>query len=144
MSDTWQREQEHLQREKENKIKQVDEDIEQVMSTGKNKRKELDEVRRSIADLDSKEGQLLQQLKKSNPQVAAGWEWLRDHQDEFEKPVFGPPAITCSVRDPRYSDLVQSTLQSGDLLCFTAQTRNDHVKLSAKFYDELKLAVNIK
>ncbi|KAK3358333.1 hypothetical protein B0T24DRAFT_600219 [Lasiosphaeria ovina] len=55
--------------------------------------------------------------------------------DWSEKEVFGPPMLTCSVKDPRYSDLVQSLLQDNDLLCFTAQTKDGHKKLSNQFYE---------
>ena len=99
---------------------------------------------KDMEEFDSQEGQLLKQLKRFSPDVASGWEWLKEHQDEFEQNVFGPPVLSCSVKDLRYSDLIQSTLGLGDLLCFTAQTKNDHKKLSAKFYTDLKLSVTIR
>jgi hypothetical protein len=52
--------------------------------------------------------------------------------------------LTCSVKDKRYTDLVQSILQADDFLCFTAQTREDHKKLSNQFYSEMGLSVTIR
>jgi len=86
----------------------------------------------------------LNQLKRFNPAVAQGWEWLKENQDQFEKEIFGPAVLNCSVKDPRYSDLIQSVLQDGDLMCFTAQTRQDHIKLSAQFFDKLNISVSIR
>lgn len=52
--------------------------------------------------------------------------------------------LTCSVKDKRFSDQVQSALQRDDFLCFTAQTKNDHKKLTDQFYQEMKLAVAVR
>lgn len=97
-----------------------------------------------MSELESQQGQLLTQLRRINNDVAKGWEWLRDNQNGFEKEVFGPPMLTCSVKDKRYTDLVQSILQTDDFLCFTAQTREDHKKLSDQFYRVMGLSVTIR
>ncbi len=52
--------------------------------------------------------------------------------------------ITCSVKDKRYSDLIQSMLQGEDFLCFTTQSREDHKKLSDQFYKRMSLSVTIR
>jgi structural maintenance of chromosomes protein 5 len=64
--------------------------------------------------------------------------------DKFEKTVFGPPMLTCSLKDERYSSLIQSMLQNNDFLCFTCQTRNDHKALSDRFYKKMGLSVTIR
>lgn len=83
-------------------------------------------------------------MKRQLPEVAAGWEWIQTHQDEFEKEVFGPPMISCSMKDERYSDLVQSLLQRDDFTCFTVQTRDDYLKLSDQLYKQMSLSVSIR
>lgn len=95
-------------------------------------------------ELESQQGQLLNQLRRINSDVAKGWEWLKDNQGGFVKEVFGPPMLTCSVKDKRYTDHVQSILQADDFLCFTAQTREDHKKLSDQFYRTMGLSVTIR
>jgi structural maintenance of chromosomes protein 5 len=139
-----QREQEHLEREKGNEAADIEQEMQKVKALGLEKKHEIQRVERSIDELDSKEGQVFNLLQRLAPEVAKGWEWLKDHQDEFEKPVFGPPVLCCVVKNPAYSGLVQSALGPGDLLCFTAQTKNDHKKLSAKFYGDLKISVTIR
>lgn len=76
--------------------------------------------------------------------MASGWQWVQEHQDEFEKEVFGPPMLTCSVKDEAYADLIESLLQKNDFLCFVAQTKQDHLKLHHGLLKELKLAVTIR
>lgn len=84
------------------------------------------------------------QLRRISTDVAEAYDWLQEHKDEFEKEVFGPAFLTCSVKDKRFSDLVQSGLQQDDLLCFTAQSKSDHRKLTDRFYNELNAAVSVR
>lgn len=97
-----------------------------------------------LQSLDTQEGQQLNFMKKSFPELAQGWEWVQENQGQFEKEVFGPPMISCRVKDERYSDQIQSLLQSDDFTCFTAQTTNDYKKLTDKLYRELSLSVVIR
>lgn len=101
-------------------------------------------INKNIADLDSVQGQKIALLKRINPDAATGLEYIQEHQNEFEKEVFGPPMISCSVKDDKYSDLVQSLLSRDDFMCFTTQSKNDHKKLSAIFYKELGISVTIR
>lgn len=79
-----------------------------------------------------------------DPEVARAYDWLQEHQSEFEKEVFGPAFLNCTMRDKRYSNHVQSGLQKDDLFCFTAQTRNDHRKLTDRLFNKLNAAVPIR
>lgn len=115
-----------------------------LWSKGTENKDQLARLQTSLQELDSQQGQLLNQLRRIDRDVAAGWEWLKDNQDDFEKEVFGPPMLTCSVKDKRYTDLVQSMLQASDFLCFTAQTKEDHKKLSNQFYGKMGLSVTIR
>lgn len=58
--------------------------------------------------------------------------------------MFGPAFLNCSMKDKRYSNHVQSSLQKDDLFCFTAQTRNDHRKLTDGLFNKLNAAVPIR
>jgi structural maintenance of chromosomes protein 5 len=83
-------------------------------------------------------------MKRYFPEIAAGWEWIQEHQSDFDKEVFGPPMITCSLKDERYSDQIQALLQQSDFGCFTAQTPADHKKLSHQLYKMMSLSVDIR
>ncbi|KAK4125010.1 SMC5-like protein [Parathielavia appendiculata] len=138
------REQEHLEREQQAEAGAVVEELQELRAKGSETRCQIDRLKLSLQELESQQGQLLTQLRRISPDVAKGWEWLKENQDGFEKEVFGPPMLTCSVKDKRYTDLVQSMLQADDFLCFTAQTKEDHKKLSDQFYSKMGLSVTIR
>jgi structural maintenance of chromosomes protein 5 len=139
-----QREQEHRRREVEEQRTELRIKIDNNKRLGVTTRRKKETLEKDLAALDSKQGQQISMLKKSFPEVARGLEWLEGHGDEFEKKIFGPPLLTCSVKDQQYSTLVQSLLQMDDFLCFTAQTRNDHKRLSEQFYKKMGLSVTIR
>ncbi|OAA67640.1 structural maintenance of chromosome complex subunit SmcA [Cordyceps fumosorosea ARSEF 2679] len=99
---------------------------------------------RSLESLDTHYGQQVNLMKKKFPEVAQGWEWIQAHMGEFEKEVFGPPMISCSIKDERFSSQVQSLLQVDDFTCFTVQTRSDYKKLSDQLYRVMSLSVVIR
>ncbi|KAK8089977.1 hypothetical protein PG997_004938 [Apiospora hydei] len=138
------REKEHRQREIAEEKRQANTHKADTQRQGTAVHAEIKQLRKEIEDLNSQEGQLVSYLRRIDPHVAKGWEWLQDHRDEFEEEVFGPPMLNCSLKDGRYSDLVQSMLAKNDFLCFITQTRKDHQKLSDQFYKEMRLRVTIK
>jgi structural maintenance of chromosomes protein 5 len=84
-------------------------------------------------------------LKMHSGDTAQAWDWIQKHMDQFEKPVYGPPIVECSIKDRRYIDAMESLFQKSDLLSITAQTRADFAKLSDLLYGNLGLAdINIK
>jgi hypothetical protein len=135
---------EHTLREATADKRVLDEELNDIKKQGRECTDQMKQIQQKIEDLNSKEGQKMSLLKSIAPEVARGWEWLQNHQGDFEKEIFGPPMLTCSLRDERYSSLIQSMLQQNDFLCFSAQTRNDHKKLSDHFYREMGLSVTIR
>lgn len=133
-----------MQRENHAELQEVEEEITRIKGLGTDKQTAAKKIKRELEQLDSQQGQMLTQLKRMNPDVAKGWEWIIQNQDQFEKEVFGPPMLTCTVKDEKYSDLVQSVLQLDDFFCFTAQTREDHRKLSNQLYKEMGLSATIR
>lgn len=116
----------------------------ELRERGKAKQQEKRTIERELESLNSQEGQRLVQLRRAEPEVASAWAWLQENGDQFEKQVFGPPMLTCSMKDKRYSNHVQSLLQRDDFLSFTAQTRNDHKRLTDQFFTNMKLAVTVR
>ncbi|KAI0862831.1 P-loop containing nucleoside triphosphate hydrolase protein [Xylaria cubensis] len=108
------------------------------------KRAALENLQREFANLDSQQGKKLAQLRSVHADAAKGWEWLQDNQDQFEKEVFGPPMLSCSITDNNYSDQVQSLLSQDDFICFICQTPSDHKKLSNQFYGQMAISVPIR
>ncbi|QPG97396.1 hypothetical protein C2857_006254 [Epichloe festucae Fl1] len=101
-------------------------------------------MQKEVDDLDTQQGQQETMMRKNYPDVAAGWAWIQEHREDFEKEVFGPPMVSCSVKDERYSDQIQAMLQIDDFLCFTAQTKNDYKKLTDQLYRAMSLSVVVR
>jgi structural maintenance of chromosomes protein 5 len=139
-----QREKEHILRDITSDKRELAQTVQELKSQGRSVQSDLQRISQSIEQLDSQQGQNISFLKKISPEAHRGWEWLQENLGRFEKEVFGPPMLTCSLRDERYSDLVQSMLMPSDFLCFTCQTRNDHKILSDEFYKKMGLSVTIR
>ncbi|KAI0385176.1 P-loop containing nucleoside triphosphate hydrolase protein [Hypomontagnella monticulosa] len=116
----------------------------QLKALNSSKKDEINRSEKELEALDSREGQRFAHLRKIHTDAAKGWEWLQEHRDEFEKEVFGPPMLNCSVTDQRYLDQIQSLMAFEDFICFTCQTINDHKKLSAQFYNRMGISVTIR
>ncbi|KAK4162054.1 SMC5-like protein [Cladorrhinum sp. PSN259] len=138
------REQEHKQREMSTQLTALHQELAGLVEQGKGKIRETQLIQGQLDDLETQQGQRVHLLKSFNPDVARGWEWLAENQGQFEKEVFGPPVLTCSVKDDRYSDVVQALLQKDDFICFTTQTVNDQKKLMNQFIGEMGLSVSIR
>ncbi|KAJ6787173.1 hypothetical protein PWT90_07930 [Aphanocladium album] len=138
------RAEEHNLRELESSDRQLVLELGNLKDQGRNPKRRMESLKVSLESLDTQQGQQLNMMKKNFPEVARGWEWIQENMNQFEKEVFGPPMITCSVKDERYSFQVQSLLQVDDFTCFTAQTRNDYKKLTDQLYRVMSLSVVIR
>ncbi|OTA61428.1 P-loop containing nucleoside triphosphate hydrolase protein [Hypoxylon sp. EC38] len=138
------RQQEHILRENEAERRTLRTQFDELRELNMRKNSDKSKLENDLAALNSQEGQKIAFLRKVNPDAAKGWEWLQEHRDEFEKEVFGPPMLTCSVKDQRYSNQIQSFLGFEDFCSFTCQTREDHKKLSTQFYKHMALSVTIR
>lgn len=138
------REKEHARRDKEQDIGDLNEQVTTIRTQGKEKNRIIQAAQQKIEALDSQEGQLLSQLQQNNKDTARVWEWLQENQGLFEKQVFGPPMLTCSVKDSRYTNLIQAFLQDGDFLCFTAQNFKDYKLLSDQVIKKLGLSATLR
>ena len=139
-----QRDKEHQKREIEVEQREIMADMDRIKQQASRIHDEKRKVEREMVALDSRRGQQFSILKRMAPEVARGWQYLEEHMHEFTKEIFGPPMMTCSIKDPRYSNVIQSLLQNDDFLCFTTQSVEDHKKLSDIFYGRLKLSVTIR
>lgn len=92
-----------------------------------------------LIDLKSQSGQQEEKLKRLSDHSSKAWEWIKRNQDRFEKHVYGPPIVECSVKDPRYASAAESLLQRNDFMAFTTQTRADFRTLQRALNQELGL-----
>ena len=112
---------------------------------GQDKSVQITQAEGDLDNLESQEGQQNNKLLRASRDTAQAWAWIKQHQDEFEKPIYGPPIVECSVKDPKYVDLVESLFSKTDFTVFTVQTRGDYKKLSDQLYGRMRLVqVNIR
>jgi chromosome segregation ATPase len=111
-----------------------------LVDRGRKARGEIQAAEQELAALDSQEGQQLSKVENLSRDTAAAWKWIQENQGNFEQEVYGPPLISCSIKDPRYTSAIESLVNKTDILTITAQTNNDMKKLSDHLYGTMKLA----
>ncbi|PKS09498.1 hypothetical protein jhhlp_004115 [Lomentospora prolificans] len=138
------REQEHIARDMQVQMNDLNAKVDNIKREMMDKKSQNDNLKRQLESLGTRQGKQLSALRMLDADAAKAYEWLQQNADKFEKEVFGPPILTCSVRDDKYSDHIQALLQKRDLVCFTAQTRADQAKLSHFFIKEMGLSVSLR
>ncbi|KAJ2985574.1 hypothetical protein NUW58_g5457 [Xylaria curta] len=138
------RQKESVCQEIEAERRMLDDRFEELKGVNATKKATLAGLQKEFESLNSQQGKKLAQLKSIHADAARGWEWLQENHGQFQKEVFGPPMLTCSITDKNYSDQVQSLLNQDDFICFICQTPSDHKKLSNQFYGQMGIAVPIR
>ncbi|KAL9099330.1 MAG: hypothetical protein Q9163_005158 [Psora crenata] len=134
-----------LWEEAELQIRDAQEQQRSLTRQGREKKQRIQQAEESLSQLDSQAGKQAIKLRKLSDDSWRLWQWVQQHPDQFEKHVFGPPIVECSMKDPRYVDLIEAIFKRTLLLSFTVQTRNDFQKLSSIAHDLLGLSdVNTK
>ena len=97
------------------------------------------------ASLNTQAGQQANKLRFVSKDAHKAWEWIQQHQDRFRDEIYGPPIVTCSVKDPHNAAAVESALGRGEMIAFTATSLEDYRTLADILHDELRLdQVNIR
>ncbi|KAL4989417.1 P-loop containing nucleoside triphosphate hydrolase protein [Aspergillus falconensis] len=99
----------------------------------------LKQAENQLRGLDSRAGQQEKKLQDVSADSHRAYRWLLNNQDKFEQEVFGPPLVTCSIKDPKYADHIESLLQRTDFTSFTVQNRRDFRTLQRYLSHELRL-----
>ncbi|KAL8768531.1 MAG: hypothetical protein Q9203_005652 [Teloschistes exilis] len=122
------------------KIVELKRKLDDLNYQGKQKEQRVLQAQRDLENLASQAGQQESKLKSASFDTFRAWEWIKQNQGEFEKHVFGPPIVECSVTDLDYVDQLETLLQKTQMLTITCQTKNDFKKLSSILHDRLRLA----
>lgn len=110
------------------------------MRQGQVVRQRLTDAQNETAALDSQDGQQINKLRQISSDTFKAWQWIQDNRERFQKEVYGPPLITCSVKDNRYTDALESSFQRNDILSITTQCMADYKLIHEHVHDVLKLA----
>ncbi|KAL4883907.1 hypothetical protein BJY04DRAFT_226228 [Aspergillus karnatakaensis] len=126
-------------REMEDRATPIRERRRPLLEEQKEKIDRLRQAEQQLRGLDSQAGRQEKKLHDASRDSHQAYKWLQENRDKFEKEVFGPPIVTCSITDARYADHVESLLQKTDFTAFTVQTRNDFRTLQRNLIGQLKL-----
>lgn len=107
-----------------------------LFERARDKKKDRENAANELARLRTKSGQQLNKLKQLSKDTAKAWEWIQQNPNVCDGKVYGPPVIECSVKDPRYTDAVESLVQKNDLIALTVTSYSDFTKLQARLYGE--------
>ena len=111
-------------------IKDLQDQQRECKRKGNEKSRRIQQARQDLENLDSQTGKQNSKLQGFSSDTARLWEWVQQHQGDFEKPVFGPPIVSCSVKDPKYVDHIESLFMRRVMLTITVQTNSDLKRLS--------------
>lgn len=106
---------------------------------GRERNERIARAEHELSDLESQAGQQNNKCANMAPETWSAWQWLQKNQHLFEKHVFGPVMLECSITDPKWIDQIESLFQISNFTCFTAQTKHDSILLNNKLHGELKL-----
>ncbi|KAL8860764.1 MAG: hypothetical protein Q9178_002794 [Gyalolechia marmorata] len=122
------------------KVMELKRQVTDIEFRGQGRHERILQAQQDLRNLESQAGQRENKLRQVSRDTFDAWEWIKKHQDEFEKQVFGPPMVECSVADPRYVDQIETLFHRGQMLMITCQTKNDFKKLGDILHDRLHLA----
>lgn len=121
-------------------LEEVTEKVRNITAQGKDNRAKAARKKQDLAELDTQDGKKLSKLDQMSEETGKAWRWVQENQNQFEKEVYGPPLISCSIKDPRYTDIIESFFRNTDYLTITAQTDNDFKKLQDQLFGKMRLA----
>lgn len=134
-------------RAKENEARTLKRELEELHASNQEKNQQGREIRQKsdnlkidLAAFDTQQGQQLNKLEKLGKDASIAWKWVQVNRDQFREEVYGPPLVTCSLKDPRYANAVEALLSRNDFLAFTAQNLDDLKTLSDQFTGTMRLA----
>lgn len=120
-----QREKRNRTRELELKASEIQKRKLPLVEQHKERSLRIGDAEKQLSSLDSQSGRQESLLRSYSQETYAGYKWLLENQHRFEKEVFPPPIVCCSVTDPKYADSLESLFGKTDFTSFTTQTRND-------------------
>ncbi|KAK2747167.1 Structural maintenance of chromosomes protein 5 [Myotisia sp. PD_48] len=126
-------------REVENEARELQTQKQTTFRNVQSKQAEISRAEKRLASLESRAGQQEEKLRKTSNDAFTAWQWIKENQNLFDKKVYGPPMVECSVNDPRYASAIEALLHRNDLLAFTTQTRADFRTLQQKLNQEMRL-----
>ena len=122
------------------RVREINARLQVLLQDGRDNKAQQDDKQQQLAAFDTQEGQQMNKLELTSRDTAAAWKWIQENMESFEKTVYGPPLVSCSLKDQRYANVVEAGLRMQDFLAITVQTKADHKKLSEHLLGAMGLA----
>lgn len=110
-----------------------------LLAQAETRKHAIAEKEQQLRAFDTHVGQRENVLHTLSKDTAKAWRWIQENKVLFEKPVFGPPAIECTVPDKNMVKAVEAGMQDSDYRIITAQTAHDYKLLQQKLTRDLGL-----
>ena len=118
---------------------------EELRRRGVDKNYRIKQAEDELTQLDSQAGKQKSKLQGISRDTYKLWDWVQQNQHRFEKPVFGPPIVECTIKDTKYVDHVESLFQKVMMTSLTVHSGGDFKTLSDQAHAHMGLKeVNIR
>ena len=132
-------------REVEAKLEDNASRAKEYAAEGRQRDEDVKKLENDIAHMQSQAGQQENKLRAASAHAAQAWDWIQNNREKFEAPVFGPPLVECSVRDPSHAAAVESMIPRAEMCAFTVTSRNDFRMLQDQLYGTMRLRdINVR
>ena len=108
----------------------MDDEKDELVREGNLIRNSIGNSKGRLATMDSQDGKNVSKLRALGQETAKAWEWITQNRKEFVEEVFGPPLISCKLKDQGYAAQIESYMQTSVFLTITTQNKKDFNTLS--------------
>ena len=109
------------------------------------RRQRIETLDQQLKSLTSQAGQQISRLKQNSPDTAKAWEWVQANRDKFTSEVYGPPVISCAVKNKQHAAYVESMLGNAEMFSLTVTNSEDFKTLNDAVFGTLHLKdINIR
>ena len=117
----------------------IRERIDELASQSDTRKRDIAEKEDQLKAFDTQAGQRETVLHSLSRDTALAWRWIQANRTLFEKPIFGPPAVECTIPNKDMVKAVESVLQDSDCRVIIAQTHRDYKLLQNELVKKQRL-----
>jgi structural maintenance of chromosomes protein 5 len=109
----------------------------ELKDQGSERQRIMADLKKNLERFDTQAGQRESQLSQKSKDTFDAWQWIQNNRNLFEKHVYGPPMVECSLKDPKIAAKIESVMQESDFKIITVQTIADFKLLQQKLNVEM-------
>ncbi|KAF4549918.1 AAA domain-containing protein 9 [Elsinoe fawcettii] len=124
----------------EEKLEEIKEKQRDISIQIEQRNRRIVELEKNKEALRSKAGRQEAKLKQASSDTSRAWQWVQNHQDKFKDKVYGPPMVTCTVKDPRHANAVESAFGKSEFVALTVTNDEDFRTLQRELAGNQRLS----